>query len=126
MSRRTDDSSELIAFRGDRRILYRLVPSSVTTEDDWRSNYERGDPPRKAEIASALNHFALSMWDQEHVGVLYDLSQRWPQLGRFVAEVEMNGELGIWYAETGPEGHFSVWGRPSDLQRSVNLPTYAV
>lgn len=127
MARTTHESPELFAYRGNGRPLYRLVHAAVTTEEDWRSHYERGEPPRKAEIANAMDHFALSMWDREHIHVLERLSNRFPErLGTSVAEVELNGDLGIWYAETGPEGHYTVWGRPADLQRSVSLPTHPV
>lgn len=109
-----------MARRGDGRTLLRLVRSVVTTEEDWRSHYERGDRPRKAEIQSALRHMGLSMWDRP--GPLMNLSERWPQLGTFIAEVRLIGDRGIWFAEVEPEGHFVVWGRPADLKRCVNLP----
>jgi hypothetical protein len=67
----------------------------------------------------------LSMWDRSEP--LIALSHRWPQqLGTFLAEVHIVGELGIWFAETGPEGHFTVWGRSVDLQRCVRLPHHPV
>lgn len=111
-------------MRGDGRILLRLVSAAVTTEDDWRSHYERGEAPRKSEISSALDHMGLSLWDRPEP--LMALSNQYPQLGKFLAEVRIDGELGVWFAETGPEGHYTVWGRPADLQRCVGLPHHPV
>jgi hypothetical protein len=120
-----DEDSEIFPRRGDGRTLYRLVASAVTTEDDWRSHYELHEPPRKVGIQSALRHMGLSMWDR--VEPLEQLSKRrWPRLGRFIAEVRLVGELGIWFADVEPEGHFAVWGRPPDLQRCVGLPHRSV
>lgn len=124
MPRTTHDDPEVFPRRGDERQLLRLVRSALTSEADWQSNYERGDPPRKSEIASALDHMGLSMWDRPEP--LISLSRQWPKLGTFMAEVRLVGELGIWFAETGPEGHFIVWGRPADLQRCAGLRHYPV
>ena len=90
------------------------------TEEDWRSHYEQGEPPRKTEILSALDHMAVSMWDNPEI--LRRLSSQYPsQLGTFIAALEMVANRGIWLAATGPEGHFNVWGRRYDLQASVRL-----
>ena len=125
MRRTTDDESEIFPIRGDGRRLWRLVHSGLTDEDDWRSHYERGDPPRRSEVVSALSHMSLSMWDR--VQPLHVLSKRYPrQLGTYIVAIDAFGELGLWLAATGPEGHFSVWGRPADLQRSAQLPARPV
>jgi hypothetical protein len=93
-------------------------------ESDWRSHYELGEEPRRFEIRNALTHFGVSMFDRPENA--RRLAQRWPRLGLFIAEIELGGELGIWFAETGSVGHFTVWGRPTELQRCVRLPTVPV
>jgi hypothetical protein len=119
----TDDSAdELVVHRGDGRVLFYLVTSESLSEEDWRSHYEKSERPRKYEIRNALEHMGLSMWDSPEP--LLGLAERWPKLGRFVANVELVGERGVWFAETGPEGHCTVWGRPADLQRCVSLPVH--
>jgi hypothetical protein len=120
----TAEDDELVAHRGDGRLLYRLVDASTTTEDDWRSHYEEGQPPRKAQIASAVIHMSISCADNPDV--LRGLAHRWPQLGSFIASFDVMGDLGIWYAETLWPGHYSIWGRPADLQRCVHLPAEPV
>lgn len=59
---------------------------------------------------------SLSMWTFE--GQVIELNEGLGGvLGNFVAAVELREEEGIWLAETGPEGHIAVWGRPDSLQR---------
>ncbi len=101
----------------------RLVQARSTTEEDWRSHYEMGAVPRKTQIESALIHMGLSMYDSDRMPALVNLANRYgDKLGRFVVSVQMDGDLGVWLAETGSLGHFTVWGRPADLQRCVHLP----
>lgn len=69
-------------------------------------------------MGSALQHMALSMYEsaaQAHA------VNEWfgRRLGAFVATVELRAEFGIWFAETGVDGHLAVWGRPADLQLSI-------
>jgi hypothetical protein len=108
---------QLLAFRGDGRTAFRLLKTSRPSEEDWASNYEKGDKPRKAEIESALMHFGLSMWDSPDRARQVNEGFR-GRLGNFVGHVELRPELGIWFAETGSVGHLCVWGRPADLQVS--------
>ena len=124
MPRWTAESPELVALRGEGQRLLRLVHSRLTTEDDWRSHYELGEKPRKSEVVSALDHMGLSLWESPEP--LRALAGRYPQLGTFIVEVEVRGDLGIWLAETGPPGHFTLWGRPADLQRCAQLPSTPV
>ena len=127
MARWQSGDRELQAHLGDGRILFRLVHSESTTEDDWRSHYELGARPRKTEIESALDHMGLSMWDNPEILLrLIERPSMRKALGEFVAEVEVKGSLGVWFAETHSEGHFTIWGRPQDLQRCVRLPTHHV
>ena len=60
-------------------------------------------------------HMGVSMWKERSTAVA--LGIRFPRLGEYVNEMELQGELGIWLAETSSRGHYTVWGRPSDLLR---------
>jgi glutathione synthase/RimK-type ligase-like ATP-grasp enzyme len=118
MGRSDVADGQLLVFRGDGRTVYRLLHRLNPSEDDWRSNYERGAKPRSSEVFSALEHMALSMWADERTAM--DVSTHFARkLGDFVAAVDLDGNEGIWFAETGSEGHMSVWGRPDALQRSL-------
>jgi hypothetical protein len=121
VARWTAEDPELVAYRGGGQVLYRLTDSRLTSEEDWRSHYEQGTRPRHAEIPNAMDHMGLSVWEsQDHLRALH--AQFGDKIGTFIVGVEINGDLGIWLAETGPEGHYTIWGRPADLQRSAHLP----
>jgi hypothetical protein len=112
------DPGQLLCFRGDNRTAFRLTRVEKTNEEDWRSHYHQGLKPRGVEVGSALNHMGLSMWSYE--GQAYEVNQHFGgRLGHFIVAVELRGEDGVWFAETGVEGHLAVWGRPEVLQRSV-------
>ncbi len=118
MGRSDTGDGELLAWRGDSRPVFRIVKVLNPTEDDFRSNYERGLRPRHAEIGSALDHMSLSTWaDAGQAIALSEQFQRRP--GNFIAILELLPEEGIWLAETGPEGHIAVWGRREALLRCV-------
>lgn len=118
MGRSDVGDGQLLVFRGDGRTVFRTVRVRQPTEATWRSNYELGTKPRHTEIISALEHMSLSMWAFE--GLAADISERFGRrLGDFVAAIELWPEEGIWFAETGPENHVAVWGRPEALQRCV-------
>jgi hypothetical protein len=107
---------QLLCFRADGRTAFYMLKTLRPAEEDWRSHYEQGKKPRHSQVGSALDHMALSMWAYE--GQLVDLNESLGRrLGGFVAAVELRPEEGIWLAETGPEGHINVWGRPDSLQR---------
>jgi hypothetical protein len=41
------------------------------------------------------------------------------KLGDRIAELELSGDLGVWWAQTFNPEHVTVWGRPEDLDRCV-------
>ena len=116
MGRDDVGDGELLCHRGDGRHVHCMLKTSRPAEDDWRSHYEQRKKPRRSQIGSALDHMALSMWESpDDLIALNEQFER--KLGDFIAVVELSGEEGIWFAETGPEGHHNVWGRPAALQR---------
>ena len=118
------DDPALDVRRGDGRTVYRLSDTSEPTEEDWQSPFARGDRPRKAQIPNVLIHLGLSMTDRPEP--LLSLRRAFPNLGDFIVDVELRGDLGVWFADTLWDGHYTVWGRPSDLVRCARLPGHAV
>lgn len=120
----TSEEMELVAHRGDDRVLLRLVHAALPPDDDWWSHYERDIPPRNETKSNAMIHMSISCSDNPET--LRSLAARFPKLGSFIAPFVVSGDHGIWFAETLWQGHFSVWGRPVDLQRCTHLPAEPV
>jgi hypothetical protein len=112
------DEATLVCHRGDGRPAFRVLRISAPAELDWRSNHELGKAPRGIELGSTLVHMALSMFESAERA--RSTAERFGgRLGAFVGQVELAGDAGIWFAETGPPGHYSVWARASELQRHL-------
>lgn len=60
---------------------------------------------------------AVSMFDRR--GVAPALARRVPKLGGHVATMELTPGLGICVAKTACPAHWSVWGRPVQLQSCI-------
>jgi hypothetical protein len=85
--------------------------------DAFQSNYEQGKPPRGPENRAAAVHMALSMFDS--IDVAGQLAGRVPKLGGNIAALDLQPDLGICIAKTGGPAHWSVWGRPLQLESCV-------
>lgn len=103
----------VVAFR----IVKGVNRGDPATLDSLRSNYELGARPRGLEIESALIHLGLSMYLS--LEMVTASAQRWPQIGRRIAEVHLLPENGFCYADTAQPGHVTVWGRPLQLLACV-------
>jgi hypothetical protein len=120
----TSEDDELALERGDGRPLFRLIHGEESSPEDWRSHYENKHRPLEAEMACAAVYMGVSMWSQPEVAQA--LAKKYPRIGDHLAVVRLNGEIGIWFAATNTEGHYTVWGRPSDLRDSTDLPAEPV
>lgn len=60
---------------------------------------------------------ALSMFDS--IDVAGQLVDRVPKLGGHIAALDLQPDLGICIAKTGGPAHWSVWGRPLQLESCV-------
>jgi hypothetical protein len=60
---------------------------------------------------------ALSMFDSFDVAA--QLAGRVPKLGGHIATLNLLPDLGICIAKTGGPAHWSVWGRPLQLESCV-------
>jgi hypothetical protein len=112
----------LIVHRADEAVVaFRIVKGmnrgDPATLDSLRSNYELGARPRGLEIESTIIHLGLSMYLTFEMAAA--TAQRWPRIGRRVAEVHLQPENGFCYADTAQPGHVTVWGRPLQLLACV-------
>lgn len=79
-----------------------------------RSNYEEGRRPHPAERKAIVTFMAVSMF--EDGDRLRNFARQRPdRIGTHVARVVLRPDLGICLADTGSEGHWSVWGLPRRL-----------
>ena len=95
-----------------------MVKAGSPTEDDFRSNYELGKPPRRYERTWAVMHVGVSVFrEPEQAG---ELARRFPPIGAHVAHLRLEPDRGINLASTGKiPGHYSVWGSPDQLLACV-------
>jgi hypothetical protein len=85
--------------------------------DSLRSHYERGAPPRGYERRLAVIHMGLSVFSTRAAAAAMAL--RWPMIGLFVAELNLEPGNGLCLADTGQPGHWTLWGRPLQLLGSI-------
>lgn len=78
---------------------------------------QRGMPPRGPENRAAAVHMALSMF--ESIDVAAQLASRVPKPGGHIATLDLQPDLGLCVAKTGGPSHWSVWGRPLQLEGCV-------
>jgi hypothetical protein len=85
--------------------------------DPWVSDFAADRRPI-ASRANALLAMGLSMWTSAE---LADEANRLVLNTPYdaVASVRLDGDRGIYWARTGPTGHYTVWGRPDQLRQSV-------
>jgi hypothetical protein len=99
--------------------LYRVCRAreDAAFVDGLRSHYEQGLLPRGPENRAAVVHMALSMFDAPSVAA--QLARRVPKLGGHVATLDLQPGVGLCVAKTGGPAHWSVWGRPLQLESCV-------
>lgn len=101
--------------------VYRIVRgadrSAPAVLDSLRSHYERGAPPRGYERRLAVIHMGLSVFSTRAAAGA--MASKWPAIGMFVAELELEPGNGFCIARTGQSGHRTLWGRPLQLLGSI-------
>lgn len=112
-----DPATGLTVLRGDGHIAYRLLDDPDLL-DGWLSDFAAQRRPMSAR-ANALLAMGLSMWNT------LDRAREangWLQTpyGHAVG-IRLDGNRGIWWARTitAQAGHYTVWGRPEEMQASV-------
>jgi len=102
-------------------IVYRIVRgadrSAPAVLDSLRSHYEQGAPPRGYERRLAVIHMGLSVFSTPAAAGAMAL--KWPMIGTFIAELNLEPEHGFCLADTGQWGHWTLWGRPLQLLDSI-------
>lgn len=102
-------------------IVYRIVRgadrSAPAVLDSLCSHYERGAPPRGYERRLAVIHMGLSVFSTPAAAGAMAL--KWPMIGTFIAELNLEPEHGFCLADTGQRGHWTLWGRPLQLLDSI-------
>jgi hypothetical protein len=83
-----------------------------------RSDYEVGRPPHPSERRAIALYMAVSMF--ENGELLQRIALRRPaRVGTYVGRFELRPGHGICIADTGSDGHWSVWDLPGQLAGCV-------
>jgi hypothetical protein len=102
-------------------VAFRVVRGSSLQQQDvlesFRSNYELDRPPRGIEGRIAVIQMGISMFRRR--GQAEGLARRFPVIGDQIARMSLTGGRGFAYADTGPVGHMTVWGRPVQLVEAI-------
>ena len=104
----------------DEMRLFRVctAPTAPGQLDSFRSHYELQRPPRGPEGRATAIHMALSMF--ETADPCWNLIERTRgRIGDHVAQLCLVPGRGICVAKTGGPLHWSVWGRPAELQTTI-------
>ena len=100
------------------KTLYRGCFDAEDPIEDLRSNYERGRGGNPVDLYVTALHMAVSMFEDRDL--VARLCRRSPdRLGEFVAQIDLQPEFGVCIADTRGPGHWSIWGRPTQLREFV-------
>jgi hypothetical protein len=100
--------------------LFRICGASVGQAhlNSFKSHYELQRPPRGPEVWATVIHMAVSMFETDApCWGLIDRARG--RIGHSVAELRLMPGHGICVAKTGGPLHWSVWGRPDELQGAI-------
>jgi hypothetical protein len=112
----TKDDPELVARRGDWRQVFRLLKSE--TYAPFYSDMHANRRPRGPQARNALIHAGLSAWLTKDAARRKNMDFD-GQLGDTLLTLELDPDLGIWWASTFSPQHVTVWGRPDALGACV-------
>jgi hypothetical protein len=100
--------------------LFRICGASTDPAhlDSFRSHYELQRSPRGPEVWATVIHMAVSMFETDApCRGLIDRTRG--RIGDRVAELRLGLGHGVCVAKTGGPLHWSVWGRPDELQAAI-------
>ena len=105
---------------------YRIVKTDRAYDplllDSFKSNYDLRREPRRAEIEFTPTHMGISVY--RAIERAMSTARAFPRIGGFVAQVQLEPEMGVAFALTAEPGHLTLWGRPLQLIRgwSISFP----
>jgi hypothetical protein len=103
------------------RVFYRIVKDKQPIEDDFLSNYAKGRPPRRSEIADPGEHRSISAFARLDDALA--VQRRFPKLGSHIAELELaddDPEIAVRKADDDPnDSHHNLQGEPAAFLRRV-------
>lgn len=104
------------AYRASGEAAFRLFREAEGL--NFESDFAANRPPRGAQKRSAPIHMGLSMWISEQSARAKN-DEFDGKLGDRIAMLDLDGKLGVWWAQTFSPDHMTVWGRPEDLERCI-------
>ena len=113
------------------RVVFRLVTTDDSGDESliecFRSNAERGRPPRGREKQQPSVHRGLSVFatraqvlDRQRriVAALRLAPGEAPRIGTCVATLTLRGP-GVWHTTPEVDGHLTIWASPTACMASV-------
>ncbi|MDQ3768039.1 MAG: hypothetical protein M3370_00955 [Actinomycetota bacterium] len=101
--------------------VYRIVRTEIVDDpmmlNSFRSHFALGEEPRRVERQSALMHMGISVYTDPSVA--RGTAERFPKLGDYIAEVNIDATMGVDYARTGHPLHLTLWADPVKLCAAV-------
>jgi len=105
------------------RTLYRVIRSRHPSWADFLSNLVRDQPARQAEIGNLAEWAGVSTF--EDLEEARDRAQRFPILGRYIAELVIPDDAPVLIEPSVGPGHWTIVGGPGLLLRYVARVVHA-
>jgi hypothetical protein len=104
------------------RRFYRIIKGDQPTQSGFMSNAAMGKAPRRSERTNPEEHRSISVFAR--LEEARDLQRAMPQLGNYIAEIELNTEdLDIVVLERGDpppnNSHYNLRGEPAAFLERV-------
>ena len=94
--------------------FYRIVHGAQPTVDDFTSNFSKGRPPRRSEIADPVEYRSISVYARFADALA--VQRLFPQLGTHIAELKLGDadpEIAITKTLEDPtDSHHNLQGEP--------------
>jgi DNA-binding Lrp family transcriptional regulator len=103
------------------QIFFRIVKGAEAAEDDFLSNFAKGRPPRRSEIADPVEHRSISVYARLEDALA--VQRLYPKLGSHLAEFELaddDQEIVVTKRPVDPsDSHHNLQGEPAAFLRRV-------
>ena len=98
-------------------ICYRIIRAAVPQEADFRSLHEQRRMPTSS--SPALPHLWRGVSVFDSIEGARRTARLRPQLGRYIAELQIEPGSGVAWEKSGRLGHHTLWGSARDLLTRV-------